>query len=249
MDRFNACLAIVLKHEGGWVDHPRDPGGATNLGVTIGALSDWLGRKATKAEVRALTVEAVRPIYRRNYWDATRCHAYAPGADLCVFDAAVNSGPGRARQWAAQVRSADAAAFVNRYCDIRLGFLQRLRHWDAFGRGWSRRVADIRARGLRMALDIAPAATPAAKRAALESAAGTARAKGVRDGRAAGAVAAPGAATPAVVAVSDTAMTALQWGALAGVCILIAGAVAYLVIRSTNRRDEADALSREAALV
>ncbi len=58
---FDRALPLVLKHEGGYVDHPRDPGGATNLGVTIGTLSGWLGRKATKAEVRALTRESVAP--------------------------------------------------------------------------------------------------------------------------------------------------------------------------------------------
>ena len=87
------------------MDHPRDPGGATNLGVSIGTLSGWLGRMATKAEVCALTVEKVTPIYRKNYWDAARCRAYQPGADLCVSDAAVNSGPGRAVGWAKQVKA------------------------------------------------------------------------------------------------------------------------------------------------
>lgn len=59
----------MLVHEGGYVDHPKDPGGATNLGITIGTLRGWLGRQATKAEVKALTTTTVAPIYRAKYWD------------------------------------------------------------------------------------------------------------------------------------------------------------------------------------
>ncbi len=66
---FERALPLVLKHEGGWSDDPNDPGGATKLGVTIGTLSLWLGRPATKTEVKALTVATVAPIYRRN-WSA-----------------------------------------------------------------------------------------------------------------------------------------------------------------------------------
>ncbi|PIK74437.1 hypothetical protein CS379_02545, partial [Methylobacterium frigidaeris] len=62
---FERALSLVLTHEGGWSDDPHDPGGATNLGVTIGTLSLWLGRPAMRAEVRALTVASVAPLYRR----------------------------------------------------------------------------------------------------------------------------------------------------------------------------------------
>jgi lysozyme family protein len=89
-------LPLVLNHEGGYVDHPKDPVGATNLGVTIGTLSGWLGRKATKAEVKALTVKDVAPIYRHNYWDKVRGKDLPAGLDYAVFDFAVNSGPFKA---------------------------------------------------------------------------------------------------------------------------------------------------------
>lgn len=91
---FERALALVLVHEGGYVDHPAYPGGATNLGITIGTLSDWLDRAATKAEVRALTKATVAPIYRKNYWDAVRGDDLPSGVDYCVFDFAVNSGRG-----------------------------------------------------------------------------------------------------------------------------------------------------------
>lgn len=153
MDRFTACLPITLAYEGGYVDHPKDPGGATNLGITIKTLSGWLGRPATKAEVKALTVDKAAPIYRRNYWDAAGCGGYRPGADLCVFDGAVNSGVSRSVGWAKQVKAgADAKAFVAQFCDIRLGFLKRLGTWSTLGKGWSNRVAAIRAKATTMAL-------------------------------------------------------------------------------------------------
>ena len=93
---FEACLPIILQSEGGFVNNPDDPGGATNLGITIGTLSSWLGRPATVAEVQALTPQTVAPIYLANYWDRTACDTWGAGLDLMVFDEAVNQGPGRA---------------------------------------------------------------------------------------------------------------------------------------------------------
>ena len=165
MSAFKAALPVILRHEGGYVDHPRDPGGATNLGVTIGTLSDWLGRPATKSEVRALTVSDVAPIYRQNYWNRVRGDDLPMGVNLVTFDASVNSGPARGARWLqravgtkadgvvgditiAATKKADPKVTVKRSTDDRLGFLQGLRTWSTFGRGWGRRVGEIRALGL-----------------------------------------------------------------------------------------------------
>src|SRR5687767_1827204 len=94
-DNFDASLKFVLQFEGGFVDHPKDPGGATNLGVTIHTLSAVLGRPATKAEVKALTPKTVAPIYRQRYWDKVRGDDLPLGVDLAVFDFGVHSGPKR----------------------------------------------------------------------------------------------------------------------------------------------------------
>lgn len=247
MTRFDICLPIVLHHEGGYVDHPRDPGGATNKGVTLATYRRYRPG-ATKAQLRAISPPEVRQIYLDGYWRPVSADAYAPGADLCVFDASVNSGPGRAVQWARAVSSArDAIAFVNRYCDLRMGFLQRLRHWDAFGRGWSRRVADIRARGLRMAYaGMGVGATTT--RAGLQAAANDASKSAQRDTRAAAATGgAGGVALPAPALTGD--MTLAGWVALGIAAAAVIGAVAYLIVRSTNRKDEAEALALEAANV
>lgn len=247
-DRFSICLPITLAYEGGYVDHRKDPGGATNLGITIKTLSGWLGRPATKGDVKALTVDKVAPIYRKNYWDAAGCGGYRPGADLCVFDGAVNSGVSRSVGWAKQVKAgSDAKAFVAQFCDIRLGFLKRLGTWSTFGKGWSRRMADIRAKATTMAL-AAMGVTGAAARQELEAEAKRADGQAKKD--TAGAVTASGATASApVVAPAAGVESATSWGVLALVAVIILGAVAFLIIRSRNRRDEAAAFRMEAALV
>ncbi len=165
---FARAFALTLKHEGGYVDHPDDPGGATNLGVTIGTLSGWLGRRATKQEVRALTPEKVAPIYRKGFWDVIRGDDLPVGVDYCVYDFAVNSGPRRGAQalqravgvaddgkigpvTLAAVKAKPADQIVQRICTDRLTFLRRLKTWKTFGKGWQRRVDGVWKEALEMA--------------------------------------------------------------------------------------------------
>lgn len=167
-ETFGRALSLVLRHEGGYVDHPADPGGATNLGVTIGTLSGWLGRPATKAEVKALTPGEVAPIYRKRYWDKVRADELPCGVDYCTFDAAVNSGPERGAKWLQRAvgvapdgdvgpltlkaaRELPAATIINRMCDDRLAFLRGLKTWPTFGKGWTSRVEGVRREALAMA--------------------------------------------------------------------------------------------------
>ena len=167
--RFDACLAVVLGHEGGFADHPDDPGGATNMGITRRTLADWRGvspwQDLDKAEVAALTRAEAAKIYRARYWQACAADHLPAGLDLAVFDFAVNSGPVRAirtlqalvgaeadgivgpRTVAAvtdAVNLSGAASVVDRLCDARLTFLRSLSTFPHFGRGWTRRVGAIR---------------------------------------------------------------------------------------------------------
>jgi lysozyme family protein len=168
MSAFERAFAQTLKHEGGYVDHPSDPGGATNLGVTIGTLSQHLGRPATKAEVRALTPEAVKPIYKRNYWDAVDGDLLHPAVAYALYDYAVNSGPKRATIAVqrlvgvaddgklgpitrAAIAKRDPSDLVRAICHERLGFLRRLSTWRTFGKGWTRRVEGVEREALQMA--------------------------------------------------------------------------------------------------
>ena len=167
-DNFDRCLAEVLKHEGGWADHPKDPGGATMKGVTIGTFSGFKGRKVTKAELRAISDDDLKVIYRRKYWDVVRGDDLPAGLDLVAFDAAVNSGPRRGAQWLqtgvgvtadgkvgpetlAHARAANVRLAIGRALDTRLAFLRGLKTWPTFGRGWQRRVDDVRRVALEMA--------------------------------------------------------------------------------------------------
>lgn len=236
-DNFNACLRIVLKHEGGYVDHPRDPGGATNLGVTIGTYSAWIGRRATKAEMRALTVADVTPIYRKNYWDACGCGAMPAGVDLMVFDPAVNSGPARAKQWYVRGRRNGAVETIRAIRDIRMGFLRSLRHWDAFGKGWSRRVADVSARAEAMARNGLPSATPATTRATMQTEAARAAREAERQrkqGTAIGTASAPVAAAPAAAST--------DW-AVIGLGVAVALALGFLAARAWFKAKNEAAIS------
>lgn len=143
---FERCLAVVLKWEGGYSNHPDDPGGPTMRGVTQVEYDKWrtLHRKRRKP-VREIGEDELKAIYRANYWDAVDCENLVLGFDLCVFDAAVNSGPARARLWLRDGENIDI------FCDARLAFLQQTgRLWRIFGQGWRRRVSGIRAEAHRM---------------------------------------------------------------------------------------------------
>jgi len=158
-DNFEECLAHVLKHEGGYVDHPKDPGGATNLGVTKKVWEEWVGREVTKDDIRSLTVADVAPLYKKKYWDKCRCDDLPHGVDFAVFDLAINSGTGRASKFLqgacgvaadgaigpatlAAVAKMNPRELASKICERRLEFLQALPTWETFGKGWGRRVAE-----------------------------------------------------------------------------------------------------------
>lgn len=200
-ENFAACMAEIFAHEGGYVDHPRDPGGATNMGITIGTLRDWRGAPVTKEDVRSLTKSEAKRIYRDRYWNDVRGDDLPAGVDLVTFDPAVNSGVKRGVRWLQRavgikadgkagpktVKAANAAEPVDaikRACELRMGFLRGLRTWDTFGRGWSRRVARVEAVAVRMAFEAS--ALPARPALVAESAEAQARAR--RDGTNAGGV-------------------------------------------------------------
>lgn len=175
---FDLCLREVLRHEGGWADHPSDPGGATMKGITIGTYAQWKGRKVTKAELRAISDAEVAAIYRRNYWDKVRGDDLPSGLDLVAFDAAVNSGPARGARWLqqalgvaddgkigpatlARAHASYAPAVIERAVGFRLAFLKRLKTWPTFGKGWSRRVEGVRKAALDLASTGVAASQPA----------------------------------------------------------------------------------------
>lgn len=159
---FDKSLQKVLRHEGGYVNHPADPGGMTNLGVTKRVWEEWVGHTVSEQTMRSLTPAMVAPLYKAKYWDKIKGDALPDGVDLIVFDAAVNSGPGRAAKWLQAVVGAvvdgdvgpntlkAVAAFpvddlIHAYQAKRLEFLKGLPTWGVFGKGWGRRVAEVTA--------------------------------------------------------------------------------------------------------
>jgi lysozyme family protein len=168
-ENFELCLKKMLAHEGGYVNHPQDPGGMTNLGVTKRVWEEWVGHDVDEKQMRALTPETVAPLYKRKYWDAVRADDLVAGVDYCVFDVAVNSGPGRAIKFlqssvgvtadggfgpatlaAVKNAEADPKRLIELYSAKRLEFLQSLKTFETFGKGWSRRVAEVKQAALEM---------------------------------------------------------------------------------------------------
>jgi len=148
---FKSCLAVTLGYEGGWSDHPSDPGGATMKGITLTTYRRYRPA-ATKTQLRNIPTKDVEAIYRSGYWDTVNGDRLAAGVDLATFDAGVNSGPGRARKWLIASIGGPDHETVKKLCAKRLGFMRSLAIWNTFSRGWSRRVAEIEARGVAWAL-------------------------------------------------------------------------------------------------
>lgn len=167
---FEASLAKVLRHEGGYVNHPSDPGGPTNKGVTQRVYDAYRLNKGLHTQsVRYITDREVADIYRNQYWHAVRGNDLPDGIDYAVFDYAVNSGPGRAirdlqrvigeaqdgiigqRTLARANGANDREGLIHDYLDRRLAFLRGLKTWRTFGRGWASRVASVRVHALALA--------------------------------------------------------------------------------------------------
>jgi lysozyme family protein len=161
---FAQALGLTLRHEGGFVSHPKDPGGSTNKGVTLATFSLYLGRKASVDELKMISDTQLCEIYRKQYWDKVRGDDLPGGLDFCVFDFAVNSGPGRAAKMLQDLVGAEADGSIghktvaavlehvsretlpktiDQYQAKRLHFLQALPHWETFGKGWGRRVNEV----------------------------------------------------------------------------------------------------------
>ena len=167
---FEKCLFLLLEHEGNFVNHPSDPGGMTNLGVTAANWAMWVGHPVNEKQMRALTPSDVAPFYKRKYWDAIRADELPSGLDYCVFDCAVNSGVGRGIKilqnclgvtpdgGIGSVTMAALSQFkgdllktlIAEYSDDRLKFLEALPTWGTFGVGWERRVLEVKVTALGM---------------------------------------------------------------------------------------------------
>jgi lysozyme family protein len=165
---YDEVLRRLLAHEGGYTNHPSDPGGPTNYGITIHDYRKYVKRTATAADVRAMKLDEAKAIYRAKYWNALRCDELPAGVDYSVFDYGVNSGVGRSGKVLRRVvglrdtthavtdevlraiAKRDPKALVIAINDERRRFLKSLKTWPVFGAGWGRRVAEVKAFSLQL---------------------------------------------------------------------------------------------------
>ena len=164
---FDKCLAMLLEHEGGYVNSKHDRGGMTNLGVTKRVYDDWIGRESTEQEMRDLTPDDVAPIYKKNYWDRVKGDQLPSGVDWCAFDWAVNSGSGRpakaiqravgatqdgaiGNQTLGLVAEKDPKFIIDYVYTVRQAFYESLDDYKHFGRGWSRRNTETLHQAMEM---------------------------------------------------------------------------------------------------
>ena len=164
---YDKCLKTILHHEGGYVNHPKDPGGETNLGVTKRVYQEHGGTK----DMKDLLVEDVAPIYKKGYWDKMKGDDLPGGLDLCVFDFGVNAGPGRAAKYLQTqigtvadggigpntlakleeyIRENGEHEAVKKYQEMRQKYYESLSTFATFGKGWTRRVDET----TKLALDL-----------------------------------------------------------------------------------------------
>lgn len=142
-ETFTAYFPELMKHEGGYVDHPSDPGGATKYGITIGTLAAWRDAPVTKADVRQLTKDEAAKIYRKRYWDAIGGDTLPAGVDAVAMDIAVNHGVGRWKQWMPIIAGLAPVDAVRALCERRRKFYRSLSTFSKFGKGWMRRAGAV----------------------------------------------------------------------------------------------------------
>ena len=165
---FRDCLELVLKHEGGFVDHKLDPGGMTNLGVTKKVWEEWVGHPVTEKDMRELTPAIVAPMYEMRYWRTSYCEKLPRGLDLLVFSMAVNAGAGRSVKLLqdaigvvmdgvigpitmARINEANVETLIDKFSEIRTDYYKGLKLFPVFGRGWLARTESERLQALQMA--------------------------------------------------------------------------------------------------
>jgi lysozyme family protein len=152
---FKECLELLLKSEGGWVNHPSDPGGETNLGVTKRVWEEYVGHPVES--LKKLTKDDVAPLYELKYWRPCYCEALPRGLDFVVFSMGVNAGPGRSIKLLQQsigcvpdgvigpttrglISSSNGANLIAKFSEARREYYKSLKTFPVFGKGWLARV-------------------------------------------------------------------------------------------------------------
>lgn len=235
---FEKCHAVTGKWEGGWSDHKDDPGGKTMYGITLAKYREHYP-SATGESLKNISRNTALRIYRSDYWDEIGGERLAPGVDLATYDAAVNSGVSRGTRWLAESVGGPDYETVKKICAKRLGFMQSLAIWKTFGKGWSRRVADIEAKGVAWAMAAVTNANVVKK--SLEREAEAAKQKSTKQVGTGGAVGGGG------VIAGPEAADQMAGLALAGFVVVVAVVAGLLIWRAHINKQRAEAYAKEAA--
>jgi lysozyme family protein len=162
---FQECLELVLKSEGGWVNHPSDPGGETNLGVTKRVWEEYVGHPVES--LKKLTKEDVAPLYEQKYWRPCYGEVLPRGLDFVVFSMGINAGPGRSIKLLQSsigcvpdgvigpktrglISDSNCAALISKFSEARREYYKTLKTFPVFGKGWLNRVDHEEAQALQM---------------------------------------------------------------------------------------------------
>lgn len=256
-NNYPPCKAITLAWEGGTSNHKDDPGGFTSRGVTAGAGAAYRKRMGLPPKrVDLWTPAEVDRFYFDDYWMGVNAELLPYGVDLAAFDAGVMSGPSRGAKWLQRAVGAkqdgvvgngtlrktaalDPAATVRKLCGYRLSFVQGLGTFKVFGKGWSRRIADIEAKGVAMWLRYGAGLSAGQAADELQRQAQEAQGKAATNSKGAAGAGAGGA----VVGAGDIA-TGTGW--LWVIALLVAVTAVLLIVRS--RQNAARAAAYEAAV-
>lgn len=152
---FNVCLDRLLKDEGGYTNDPADAGGPTNFGITLKDYQLYINPNGGANDVRHMTVDQAKSIYKSKYWDALNCDKLESGVDYSCFDYGVNSGVGRPRKVLQQFKTLSGTKLIDAINDERMSFLNALMarkpSQERFRRGWTNRVSGVRAFSKKLA--------------------------------------------------------------------------------------------------
>lgn len=237
------CFKLTIGSEGGYDRHTEDRGNWTSGQIGVGELKGTKYGIAAMAypnlDIKNLTIEDARDIYKRDYWPKVAGDQQPEGVDLVVWDIGVNSGPGRAiaieaKALKSDIKTAtglaalartlpDKVPVIQQMCALRASFYRSLKTFGTFGKGWLARNAKMEANGVRMAIN-AQGAAPSEQKKRLEKEAADAKAKSAGNGKAAGGTTAGGG-----VAGGATDWTSHDWLVLGGKIALAAAALIAVV--------------------
>lgn len=169
LSNWDKSFDMVIAHEGGFTNDQRDSGnhlpdgrqGCTMWGCTQANWEAYVGKKVTQDDMRALKKEDVKPLYKRDYWDAVKGDELPSGVDYAAFDFAINAGAKRSRVMLQRalgvaddgvigaktmeaIKAADGEQLLEKFSEAKTNFYKSLSNFNVYGAGWLRRVADVK---------------------------------------------------------------------------------------------------------